>query len=492
MQYDKNQMFNVRVDGYKGFMGPPFFVESLDPRTVIPIMTPMGPTAHVKRYKVQRYEVEEALAEAGQPIHIKTGDTGQIEDIIKLKPGQELPEEAPSTNDHQVTYYELIDDEWCYYVCEDRVIHAYRHKGGIRIVHGYGLITGFKEFEMMAVGILYPVRHEIPQFDFLRTLWANRAYIDVFPQLFAELEAGMEPLRDSDKNPEQWEIEPMTIKQIRGKITNAFKDAQAGVDYRALVEEMAVDIDMATIPGIARGVGGAQQPGYAINQLSQSMRTVWKPLIDSRTLQWSTLAHHYLWSLKHLVKEETTVFTEKTDAKGFKTGEYLSLEPEDLQDFFQIVADLQPDLPIDAQGNMMTWMKAGGDGWATWEEVSREGFNRPDWKTRRDQTERDSARKAMFPDAMQDAIMIGKIRLQQQIAEESGMTDLNAPFQQSLESMRATAGQTPGPGTGAGQGGPEGTNGAPAGANGAVKGAQNGIAPTTGANPATAAPGPRR
>lgn len=478
--FKKNQMYNVRVDGYKGYMGPPFFIECLDPRTVIPIMTPTGPKAWVKRYKVQRYEVEEAFAEAGAPIQIRMGENGAIEDIIKLQPGQELPDDAPTTNDHAVVYYELIDDEYVYYVCEDRVIHCYAHKGGIKIVPAYGLITGFKEFEMMAVGILYAVRHELPQFDFLRTLWANRAYIDVFPQLFAELEAGMEPLRDSEKNPEQWDIEPMTIKQIRGKITNAFKDAQAGVDYRALVEEMASDIDLATIPGLARGVGGAQQPGYAINQLSQSMRTVWKPLIESRQLQWSMLGEHYLWCLKHIVQEEVTVFAEKATPQGFKTGEYLSIEPEDVQDFFQIMADLQPDLPIDVQGNMMSWMKAGADGWATDEEVSREGFNRPDWKTRRATSERDKLRKFMFADAAKDAIALGKIQLQQTIAEETGMTDLNAPFSQSLESMRQSAGGTPtGNPPGAGQGGPEGTNGP-------------GIAPTAGANPNNPAPAARR
>lgn len=494
MKYEKDVMYNVRVDGYKGYMGPPFMVESLDPRTVWPIMTPSGPRAWVKKYKVQRYEAERAFERAGHPVRfVIDKDLGAIKDIITLTPGAEIPDETPTTNSHEVTYYEYIDKRWCFYIVEDKIIYSYEHKGGIKIAPFYGLVTGFKDFEMMAVSILYAVRNELPQYDFLRTLWANRAYIDVFPQLFAELGPGEEPLRnEGDGNPTQWEIEPMTIKQVRGKITNAFKDAQAGVDYRALVEEMAADIDLATISGLARGVGGAQQPGYAINQLSQAMRTIWKPLIESRQLGWSMLFEHYLWCLKHIVKEEVTVFAEVPNERGFKSGEYLSIEPDDVQDFFQILAELEPDLPIDAQGNMMTWMKAGADGWATDEEVSRHGFNKPDWKSRRRQIDRDIMRRLMRPAAVEAALTLGNIKLQQQVASDAGMDQLNAPFSQSLQSMRQSAGGTPtGNAPGANEQPPPQGSIDPAAAQQANRNGP-GIQPTTGANPNNATPAARR
>jgi len=493
MTFKKNQMYNVRIDGYKGFMGPPVFVEALDPRTVFPVMTAMGPRAWVKKYKVQRYEVEDAFADAGAPIQIVANEDGSISEVLRLEAGLELPESVPTTNSHEVVYYELIDDEFVHYVIENKVIHRFHHKGGIKIVPAYGLITGFKEFEMMAVSILYAVRHELPQFDFLRTLWANRAFIDVFPQLFAELEQGMDPLRNpTTGDAEVWDITPMTIKQVRGKITNAFKDAQAGVDYRALIEEMAADIDLSTISGLARGVGGAQQPGYAINQLSQAMRTIWKPVIESRQLQWSMLAEHYLWCLKHLVKEETTVFSEVTTERGIKSGEYLSIEPDDIQDFFQVIADLSPDLPIDTQGNMLTWAKMGMEGWATDEEVSREGFGKPDWKVRRAQAERDRMRRMMLPDAMADAVALGKVRLQGQVASDLGLDKLNAPFQQDLATMRQGAGGTP-TGGGPGQNEAPPPQGATDPAGAAMQRQQGpGIQPTVGANPNQPAPASRR
>ena len=69
------------------------------------------------------------------------------------------------------------------------------------------------------------------------------------------------------------------------------------------------------VSGLARGIGGAQQPGYSINQLNQAMRTIWKPLIESRELQWSDLFEHYLWCVKHLIREENGVMKQDCPPK---------------------------------------------------------------------------------------------------------------------------------------------------------------------------------
>ena len=486
----KNGSYNARIDGMKGYMGPPFHIEALDPRIVFPLMTPRGPEAWLKKYVVQRFEAEKAFEDAGAPVRIKTDHNGAVSEIIRKRPGLELPESEMTGASSNVTYYEYIDDQMVYYVVGNEVAHSYNHGGGIIISPAYGLPTGFKEWELCAVSLLYAVRNEIPQFDFLRTLWANRAYIDVFPQLFAELDAGMDPLRDSEGNPEKWEIEPMTIKQIRGRITNAFKDAQAGVDYRALIDEVSADIDLATIAGLARGVGGAQQPGYAINQLTQSMRTIWKPIVESRENQWAVLYENYLKTVKYRVKEEVTAFTELTTDSGHKSGEYLSIEPTDIEDFFQVRAELKPDLPIDTQGNMLTWAKMGTEGWATDEEVSREGFNKPNWKERRRQIDRDVMRRQMRPAAIEDAIILGRIKVQQQVAQSAGLDKLNAPFRQNLENMRATSGLPGGGQT------PADPTMDPAGAqqenrNGASLGTGNGIAAVAGASQPSQTPAAR-
>lgn len=489
---ESREAHQQRMQSYKGYMGPPYFVESLDPRIVYPVRRPWGVDAWVKKYEVQRFEAEMAFANAGKPIRIVDNRDGGVDVLEQTRgrPGQELPEQSGDTASKSVTYYEFIDEEFIYYLIEDRVQHVYRHDGGIKICPAGGLITGFKEFALATVSLLYPVRNEIPQLDFMRTLWVNRAYIDVFPQLFAELAGDEEPLRGPDGEPEAWEIEPMTIKHVRGRITNAFKDTQSGFDYRAVLEMLAGDIDMATISSLARGIAGAQQPGYAINQLQQAMRTAWKPIIESREDQWSNLFEHYLWSLKHNVNEPMSVFAETRSSDGARTGEYLTIKPDTIQDFYQIMAELDPDLPIDKQGNMQVWMAAGEKGWATDEEVSREGFGKNNWRERDRQIKRDMLRRQFVGPAMEDAIKLARVRLENKVIEEMGLGDLNPVFNVNLEQLRQPQQEGPGtPGPGPAEP-PPATAGAQPNGSGPLAGA--GIPPTEGANQARPFPGPRR
>lgn len=487
--------YNQRNDSYKASMGPPFHVESLDPRIVFPIMTPQGASAWVKKYTVQRFQAEDAFRKSGQPIHIKMTEGGSITDVVLKTPGIELPEQEADAFSGAVTYYEYIDEEMVYYQVADRIVHKYNHGGGLKIFPAWGLVTGFKDWATMAVSVLYGVRNELPQYDFLRTLWAQKAYITVFPQLFAELGAGEEALRDSDNNPEEWRIEPMSIKQVRGKLRNIFAEAESGMDFKAVVDSVAADIDLATLPGIARGVAGAQQPGYAINQLQQQLRTIWKPIIESREDQWGGIFEHNLYCIVNCIEEETSVFAETVNEDtGQREGEYISIAPDDIQHFYLVRAELKPDLPIDTQGNMLSWIKAAQDGFATDEEVSREGFNKPNWRARRRQIERDIGRRTLLPEVINDAKTLGKVALQNKVAQALGLDKINPAFSQPLDQMRAAAGGTP-TGGAPGQGNEPPAAGMPPDAQQMMAqqaaAGGGGIPPTTGANPNNPTPGPR-
>lgn len=484
--------YNARVRGYKAYKGPPFMVESLDPRIVMAIPGPRGPRAYIKRYVVQRFEAEQAFADAGCPITITTDRDSGKTNVTKTPngvdgspQGLELPEESRDASTMNVTYYEYIDERYIYYAVEDVIVHSYDHKGGIKIAVGHGIVTGFKEWELASVGILFAVRNEIPQLDFLRTLWVNRAYIDVFPQLFAELGPNENPIGGEDQ-PEEWKIEPMTIKQVRGRITNAFKEASSGVDYRAVVEMFATDIDTATLPPVGRGAVGAQQPGYNINQALQSMRTVWKTIVTSRAQQASELYEHYLWCVKNLIKGEVSSFTSimGEDGEGKTSGEYLSIDPKDIPDFYHVRVNYEPDLPIDKQGQAMFWMKAGMEGFATDQEIALLGFQRNDWRARRRQITRDRGRRFFEPTAFQDAQKLGQMNLTTATIQSQGLDKLNAPFSQSVATMNQSVGQTP---TGGGPGQSSAATAVPDG--GGTAGAN--IPSTTGANPANPTPGPR-
>lgn len=491
---DRDRLYNTRIQGYKGYSGPPFFRESIDPRIVIPLPGQMGQCDYVKIYNVKRYEMIESFQAIG--LGLQFGNDGNAAEVYELqKPaGVSLPRQSDGDGlQSPTTYYEYLDDTYCYYVVGDTVAYKYRHDGGMRIFPSYGLQTGFKEMNLMAVGVLWAVRNEIPQYDFLRTLWMQKAYLTVFPQLVAQLATGDVPLDNEDGGVKEWKIEPGTIKQVRGQLTNALKDAEAGVDFRAALEMYAGDIDMATIPGIARGVAGAQQPGYAINQLSQSMRTLWGPMVDSHDQKLSARAEHYLTTVKDIIGEEVTVFgTTMDEDSGRSTGRYFRLDPEIVPDFFRVEGKAEPELPIDTQGNMMTWANLVERGLATEEEFIREGKRKSNPIENARQMTRDAARRAWLPKAVEDAIALGQVRLNNRVLKAYSLDKLNSigamdvqALQQAQQARTANPPATGGV-TAPGSANPPGTPGAgPAVAPGTVTGGEPGpmTVGVTGSNP---------
>jgi hypothetical protein len=491
---EDDEGYNARAKAYRSTSGPPFMVEALDPRTVWPIRTPMGTRAWVKVYNVQRIDAERAFRERGKSLSFRRDKGGQWgaytakaldESAAKLMPENDRDGESDDT----VEYMEYIDKNYCYYVVGSEVVHSYKHKGGIQIFEAKALETGFPEESLSSVGILWAVRNAIPQYDFFRTLWAQRAYLDVFPQLASQLGPGEHPILDTNTGENQvWKIEPQTIIQVRGVLTNVLANSGSGEDFRAAVDMLGGDIDAATISALARGIAGAQQPGYSINQLSQAMRSLWRNVIESREEQHAEMYAHYLWCVKHLVKREVVAWalTGEYDERGRASGDYVSLEPEDIPDHFEIHANLEPELPIDKQGNMQVWMKAGESGWATEEEVARYGFDAVNPQERALQIKLEQAVRAMLPDIIKDAVTLGRVKLTAEVAKSQGSDRLNTMFSQSAENAEAAAkiGTTPPPG-----GGQEGGGAGPQVPG--VNGATPGIPEVTGANPVQPAPGPR-
>jgi len=485
--------YNSRVAGYRGYMGPPIMVQSFDPRVVFPIDSPMGIEAHVKEYRVQRFEMDAAFARVGK--RVKTDRNGKVTDIETNRPGQIFPPDSagPEQNADTQSYYEYIDDVMCYYVVGDRIVHKWAHNGGIGLFPAYGLQTGMVDSAMKAVGLLYAVRNEIPQLDFARTMWLQAAYLTVNPQLWVQLADTDDVLRDESGAPQQWNIEPGTVKQIRGVLVNALKEFGSGIDFRAFVEMLAGDIDLATLTPLARGIAGAQQPGYSINQLSQAMRLMWKPIIESLELQRSLMAEHYLRMVKGPIGQDCSIFGEtEMSEEGRRTGKYFSISPKDIPEFFRVQAIVNPELPIDTAGNMVTWSEMAMKGYASFEEVTREGFNKTNPVARKKQINKDMFERAMAPKIWEDAMALGRVKLTAEVLKASGADKLNSVFSQDVQVLKSA-------GDGGAPSGAQPAGGPPPAAGGQPPSAMpmaggsggTGIPPTTGANPADPRPGPR-
>lgn len=492
---EKDKDYNERVEAYRQFAGPPIVVESLDPRSVLPIRTKAkGIIGYVKKYRVTRYDFVEAMRDRGRSVKWEDGKVSVAPGVA----GMEHAETADTSMAESMDYYEYIDDNCIYYVCDNEVIDEHEHKGAVKVFPGFALQTGFSESHLSSVGILWPVRNEITQLDFFRTLWANKAYLEIFPQLFAILDANEDPLREDGQAPTVFDLEPGTVKQVRGKIENPMANAASGTDFRALIEMAAVEIDSATIPGIARGQAGAQQPGYAINQLAQSMRTLWRGIIESRELQWGAALEHYLWLIRYAIKQDTSVFAESDDDRrtGRRKGTYATIKPADVDDHFKVEVTLNPDLPIDEQGRINLWWMLYKEGGADWDEFVRKGKGQTNPIAQLRQIRKEAMEKEAMGQAMKDAMALGQVRLENRLLKEQGFTELNETFSLDVQKLKAsrTAPQVPGM---EGMAGPAADGSVPpempmpAGpaADGSMGG--TGIPPTAGMNPVDSAPGPR-
>lgn len=482
----KDHEYNDRVAGYRELMGPPIMVESIDPRTIWPIRTKAkGIIGWVLKYRVTRYEFSDAFAERG-----KTA-TWTAEGKVLIREGvagMEYAETADVPLTESTDYFEYIDDHMIYYVVGDTVVDSYEHNGGVRIFPGYALQTGLTESHLDSVGILWPVRNTLMQLDFNNTLWANKGYLEVFPALFAEVPDGVDLLSDADGKPVDLDLTPGTIKQVRGRLHNAMADSASGTDFRALVEMLGQEVDLATISGLARGIAGAQQPGYSINQLTQAMRTLWKPIIESRELQLSAMYEHYLWMLANIIKEDSAVYAQIDDEARGGIGTYITIKKGDLDDYYRVKATLNPDLPIDIAGNIQLWFMLYEKGGATWDEFVRKGKNQNNPVSQLKQIRLEAMERETLPEAMKDGMALGRVRLENKILKEQGFTELNETMSLDVQKLKqARAGemqQAPGMVQPVGPAA-DGSTVAPA-ADGS-----SGIAPTFGANPADSSPGPR-
>lgn len=432
----------ARVTAYKAKAGPPIMRQALDPRSVYPVRNPLGHTAYVKIYRVQRYEFETACRQVGlKPVY---DDQKTPVRLVPLDPaGLEYPEssDAPSG---VMTYYEYIDDEWIFYAVGDRVLYESQHRGAIKIVPAYGLQTGFFEPEYEAVGLLWPVRNEIAQLDFYRTLLAQKVFMDIFPPLVAQLREGETIMLNERGEPREWQLKPGTITQIQGQLTSAFKDATPTVDLLDMLNYLGAEIDLATIPGLLRGNAPQYQSGYSVNQMIAATRTHWKPFIRSRENQLATLDEHYLYIVREILKDSVVIHGQIVDEAGSSQRKMIELDPDMIDEFPHVEVTISPELPVDRTNMAQTWWNLFKEGGASWDDYMREGLDMPDPETRRRIIERDMVRRQMFPQALEAAIKLGQVQLENELLKERQLDKANALLTADIEALRGGGGM-PGP-----------------------------------------------
>jgi hypothetical protein len=219
------------------------------------------------------------------------------------------------------------------------------------------------------------------------------------------------------------------------------------------------------------------------------MGTMWRPIVESRQIQLSSRNEHYLWTVKHLVNRPVTVFAEVGEEDGRKVGKYCQLDPDDIEDYGRVEVDIAPVLPVDEQGAQLTGWKLFQEGGLTWEDWVRDKLKKSNPASYRKQVDKDMARRAFMPEAIKDAMALGRVKLTNDIAQAHGIDKLNSIGQldiQALKAARATQQPPTGPNAPPQPPAPQPAPGTPTGGPPGEMGpgpTGPGIAPTVGANP---------
>lgn len=218
---------------------------------------------------------------------------------------------------------------------------------------------------------LYALRYLVPALDALLTMKMNWAYLSAFPVVVMEPMAGVQQMLDSLPAGDPGDP-PASMTWKPGKVyfppsgyTMKFLEPpKTGADVDTMIQELGELINIAGIPNVFRGIGGARQPGYSINQLMAAAQLTYRQLGTALEHQLEDAALLMLHMTKVISGEDNAVpiyvMGQVGDSKQYvglkaKGGLQKQVAPIDL--LGPPKCTFRPVLPTDEQSEAMIGMQ---------------------------------------------------------------------------------------------------------------------------------------
>ncbi len=227
-------------------------------------------------------------------------------------------------------------------------------------------------FRATADPVLYSLRYLVPTLDSLLTMRLNWAHLSDFPvgklkpvpQLMQALDL---PTGDNAETPQGFKFKPgYFLAPPPGYDAEWMQPPPGGQATNELVSVIRDLIDVAGIPSIFRGIGGARQAGYAVNQLMAAANLSFRQLGNSLQRQFERASEHMLDMVEDIYGEsdpgETVyVLGEQDDTKmwlGIKASGNVTetVAPRDM--LGQVDFRFKPVIPTDEQAMEMIGLQA--------------------------------------------------------------------------------------------------------------------------------------
>lgn len=289
-------------------------------------------------------------------------DGGMPRNPENLKLGVPKPEGALHAANGYVVKMEYWDRQWWHVVVDGE------DAPGFPRPNPYGQLPYFRA--KVSEPVLMALKWLVPGLDALLTMKMNWAYLGAYPNPVLEPIPNAERLDipgGDDGNPAEFVWKPGKMIQPPFGYRFGFVSPPAvGQDIDEMIRILRELIDVAGIPSVFRGIGGADQAGYAINQLIAAATLTYRVLAQSLQRQLQDIGQ-FLW---HCVRQriKQTVYIDEQwqlDGEGRRkrrsAKQWLGLKPEGsvtesvapVDRLAKLSYSFRPVLPTDQQARSM-------------------------------------------------------------------------------------------------------------------------------------------
>ncbi len=224
-------------------------------------------------------------------------------------------------------------------------------------------------FRAVGEPVLYSLRYLVPAIDALLTMQQNWAYLAAFPV------PKLKPLPNNQQNPAldlptgdpseapvgfTWKP-GFAMAPPPGYDLEFMSPPPAGADIEKLVTILRDLVDVAGIPSIFRGIGGARQAGYAVNQLMAAASLAYRQLGRALQRQFEKASEFMLDVIEDM---DETVYVRAYGNEGQRV--FLGVKGSgdtteniaSLEDIAGVEFEFKPVMPTDEQAMEMIAIQA--------------------------------------------------------------------------------------------------------------------------------------
>ncbi len=340
------ETYDRAVEKAKRGMKLPFTLVDVDPITWHPGYGPDGELSFV--LEIREHPIHDALLQYHDRIALRDGAIVPIQSI-----GEPQPYEGFRDGDDPRSTVKV----WEYWDREEMI--AFVDDVPVKYAkHGMGVVPYFECYAVASAdrdparNSRPPMRKQMWIADLMDSFWtmlSNAAHMWAYPTPVLKNDPNSPIPVGDDGRPEYVEIEPG--KMWRGYVGQEIDFLTTPVEsfkYMGdLLDRAQRMFEVATGLGPAiRGLGGSDQPGYAINQLISASMFTLNPALKSRDAMIAGVAM-YMWRIiEKRVKGDVWVWGTDPDSDSSNARKWLKLGPSDIDGYYrcEVTSDAMTDI----------------------------------------------------------------------------------------------------------------------------------------------------